>query len=214
MDYPVEFSVQHPDHFNRWTVLFRPILAIPIFLLAYGWEWSVGEHLTYYVPGPLTALIGLMVLYAWFTILFTGRFPITMRTASIFVFRWIINIGAYVILLAADYPPFGEGEYPVNLAITPADHYNRLSVFFRTILVIPHIVVLFFLFIALYVVTVIAWFAILFTRRYPAGMFNFSVGVIRWSTRVSAYLYLFVDEYPPFSLSEGTGATGLQPQTA
>jgi hypothetical protein len=213
MAYPVEFSVQRPEAYNRWTVLFRPILAIPLLLLAFGWQWEVGR-ITYYIPGPLETVVGLLVFYAWFTILFTGRFPTTMRTASIFVFRWIINIGIYISLLGASYPPFGEGDYPVNLAIAPADNYNRLSVFFRAILVIPHLIVLFFLYIALWVVTVIAWFAILFTRQYPAGMFEFSVGVMRWSTRVSAYLYLFVDEYPPFSLSGEAGATGLQPQTA
>jgi hypothetical protein len=213
MAYPVSYSVSHPEGYNRWTVLFRPILAIPLILLAYGWTVST-ERLSYWIPGPLSALLGLLALFAWFTILFTGRFPTTMRSTAMMAFRWIINIGAYLILLTADYPPFGEGEYPVNLSIAPPEEYKRLSVFFRFILVIPHAIVLFFLYIGLWVVTVIAWFAILFTRQYPVGLFDFSVGVTRWGTRVGAYIYLFVDEYPPFSLSDEAGATGLQPQTA
>jgi hypothetical protein len=213
MAYPVDFSVQRPEAYNRWTVFFRPILAIPLFLLVSGF-WLPADRVWFYVPGPLDGLLFLLVLFAWFTIIFTGRFPLTMRSATTMVFSWIINISAYLFYLTRNYPPFAAGEYSVQLTITPAEHYNRWSVFFRSILVIPHLIVLYFLFIAMWVVTFIAWFAILFTKRYPVGMFDFSVGVLRWSTRVSAYLYLLVDEYPPFSLSEGTGATGLQPQPA
>ncbi len=91
-------------------------------------------------------------------------------------------------------------SYPISLEVDPAAPQNRLSVLLRIIYVIPHIVVLFLLGIALGVVTLIAWFAILFTGSYPQGMCQFSVGVLRWATRVRAYLFLLTDRYPPFSL--------------
>ena len=111
------------------------------------------------------------------------------------------------------YPPFGAGAYPLGLLIAPAEQYNRWAVFFRLILVIPHVVVLIFIGVAQAVVTLIAWFAILFTGQYPPGLFTFSVGVRRWFARVEAYLYLFVDDYPPFSLAAQPGPpmTGTQP---
>jgi hypothetical protein len=78
---------------------------------------------------------------------------------------------------------------------------NRLTVFFRLLLAIPQLIVVSILGAAWSVVTVIAWFGILFTGRYPAGFYEFSVGVLRWQMRVEAYLLLLRDEYPPFSLS-------------
>jgi hypothetical protein len=77
----------------------------------------------------------------------------------------------------------------------------------KWVLVIPHLVILFFLWIAFYVLTVVAFFAILFTERYPRGIFDFNLGVLRWTWRVSFYSYfaLGTDRYPPFSLGEEPG---------
>ena len=78
---------------------------------------------------------------------------------------------------------------------------NRWLPLVKWFLAIPHFIVLFFLDIAAVVVVIIAWFAILFTGRYPRGMFDFVTGVMRWSLRVTAYAFLLVtDRYPPFSL--------------
>lgn len=211
MPYPVTYSIPRPERYNRWTVGFRWVLGIPLFLLLSSGMVSSHSGAS---AGPLVALLTILVLYAWFTILFTGNFPPSMRSTSTMLFRWLINIEAYLALLTANYPPFGEGAYPVELAIIPAERYNRWTVFFRAILVIPHVIILIFLTIAQVVITVIAWFAILFTGQYPPSMYDFSVGVQRWGVRVSAYIYLLVDEYPPFSLSDEAGTTGLQPQTA
>jgi hypothetical protein len=82
-------------------------------------------------------------------------------------------------------------------------------------LAIPHYVVLFFLHIAAFFVVIYAWFAILFTGRYPRSAFDFVVGVFRWSNRVTAYaLILATDKYPPFSLQDGTGPTATTDPTA
>ena len=79
---------------------------------------------------------------------------------------------------------------------------NRWLPLAKWFLAIPHYIVLAFLGIAAAVCIVIAWFAILFTGRYPRGLFDFVLGVGRWSVRVSAYAFLLTtDRYPPFSLS-------------
>jgi hypothetical protein len=182
-------------------VAFRPILAIPQLLLV-GFAFHVGGQ-----QGALLAAMELLCLFGWFAILFTGRFPASMRGFALFIFHWWQNVGAYMMLQAAPYPPFGAEPYPLDLRVEPAEQYNRWAVGFRILLVIPHIVVLAFLALAQAIVTVIAWFAILFTGRYPEGMFDFSVGVSRWAARVAAYFFLFVDEYPPFTLAARPGET-------
>jgi hypothetical protein len=90
--------------------------------------------------------------------------------------------------------------YPIQLEIDPPVPQSRLTVFFRMLTAIPHVIVLYFLQIAAMVVTVIAWFAILFTGSYPRGMYGFAVGFFRWQTRVSAYQFLLTGRYPPFSM--------------
>jgi hypothetical protein len=88
------------------------------------------------------------------------------------------------------------GTYPVRFAVDLPDRYNRWGVCFRLLLVLPHVVILFFLELVRLAVTVVAWFAILCTGRYPPGLLRFSVGVSRWTTRVTAYVLLYVDHYP------------------
>ena len=205
--YPVTYAIERPERYNRWTVAFRLILILPQALLVGG----VGA---FSHNGALTTALGVLVFFAWWVILFTGRFPAGMQRFCLLLFRWQQNVHAYAMLQAAPYPPFGEGDYPLRLTVEPAAEHNRWTVAFRLVLAIPHLVVLLFLALAQAVVTLIAWFAILFTGQYPAGLFTFSVGASRWATRVLAYLYLFVDDYPPFSLGTEPAAGGLRAQPA
>lgn len=78
---------------------------------------------------------------------------------------------------------------------------NRLTIFFRIFMVIPHLIALFFVGIAACVVYIIAWFAVLFTGKWPTGLRDFIIGITRWQTRLNAYMYLLTDEFPPFGLS-------------
>jgi hypothetical protein len=118
--------------------------------------------------------------------------------------RWTLNVVAYAWTLERDeYPPFGgeEGEYPLVFQVDYDENLSRWMIFVKWLLAIPHVIILWFLEIALIVVVIIAWFAILFTGRYPRGMFDFVNGVIRWWIRVQAYAFwLMTDRYPPFSL--------------
>jgi hypothetical protein len=93
-------------------------------------------------------------------------------------------------------------DYPARLEIAYPDHLSRLLIFVKWLLAIPHYIVLFFLGIGAYAVLIISWFAVIITGAYPEGMYNYMVGVIRWSTRVQCYVLLMTDEYPPFSLDD------------
>jgi hypothetical protein len=105
--------------------------------------------------------------------------------------------------MTEQYPPFslGEDPYPIRARFQyPENGIARWRVFFQGLLAIPHIIVMYFLFVAQYVAFIIAWFSILFTRNYPPGVFNFILGCMRWQTRVSGYIMWMTEEYPPFSL--------------
>ena len=102
-------------------------------------------------------------------------------------------------------PPANDGlAYPLRIEGRLEEPLSRLLWLVKWFLLIPHFIVLAFLFIAMFVLTVVAFFAILVTERYPRGIFDFNVGVLRWAWRVGYYGYsaLSTDRYPPFSLEE------------
>ena len=186
--YPVSFDVEYPERLSRWKIFVKWLLAIPHFIVLY----------------LLGIVLGVMVIIAFFAILFTKKWPRGMFDFAVQIQRWISNVAAYALLLQRDeYPPFSgdSGEYPVAYDIDYDDNLSRWQIFLKWLFAIPHYIVLIFLAIAAYVVVTIAFFAILFTARYPRGMFDFVVGVARWYQRVHAYSYLLMtDRYPPFSL--------------
>jgi len=214
--YPVTFDVEPQlTGRNRLTVGFRIILAIPHLIivggpgiaLGGGGYWFERGHPTVRlfssVPGNgvLGVVAFVVAVIAWFAIVFGGTQPRGLWDFTRMYMRWRTKAGAYIALLRDEYPPFGEGEYPVTYEIVyPETPRNRWSVGLRFFYAIPHVIVLFFLGIAWWVTTVIAWFAILFTGSYPAGLYRFGVGVMRWNVRVESYVLLMRDEYPPFSM--------------
>lgn len=212
--YPVQVHVeQATDHRDRLTAAFRFVLAIPHLLLVGGplaatlwWTWNstVGLQLQHGAGGGVFgALAGVAAFIAWFAILFTGRFPEGLWTLIAFYLRWRVRAVAYMTLLRDEYPPFGDGPYPATLELAPpAIERNRLTAAFRIILAIPHLILLWILGMAWACTTVIAWFAIVLTGRYPVGLYHFGVGVFQWSIRVEAYVFLLCDEYPPFLLRD------------
>jgi hypothetical protein len=144
-----------------------------------------------------------MVFIAFFSILFTKKWPRGMFDFAVQIQRWTSNVATYVLLERDEYPPFsGEaGEYPLTYEVDYDVTLSRWKIFLKWLFAIPHWILLVFLGIAAYVVVIIAFFAILFTGHYPRGMFDFNVGVFRWYQRVYAYSYLLMtDRYPPFSL--------------
>ena len=185
--YPVTFEVEYPERMSRWLIFIKWLLVFPHFLIL----------------GVFGYLVELTTFISWFAILFTGRYPKALFDLAVVYFRWSARATAYVALLRDDYPPFGGGspEYPVRVEIEYPEKLSRLLIFVKWLLAIPHIIILGLLGLVGFVVYVIAWFAILFTGRFPRSMFDFLVGIGRWYLRVYAYIWLLRDEYPPFSLS-------------
>lgn len=206
--YPVRFSVDYPDRdLDRVSTFFRIFVAIPI-LIVLGtvagstWEWS-------YESGTTTTVAagtgGLLFLGPLLMILFRQKYPRWWFEWNLELLRFTNRVGIYLALMDDRYPSTDE-QQSVHLDFPYPDaarDLNRWLPLVKWFLAIPHYVVLFFLYIALVVVVIIAWFAILLAGRYPRGMFDFVQGVIRWHNRVVGYAYILVtDRYPPFSLTE------------
>ena len=185
--YPLVFDVEYPERLSRWLIFVKWLLAIPHLIILYA----------------LIAVAEIITVIAWFAILFTGRYPKGMFEFVVGILRWDHNFIAYTVLLRDEYPPFSlsAGQYPVTYDVEYPERLSRLLIFFKWLLIIPNLIVLALVGIAYYVTLIIAWFAILFTGRYPEGLFKFAVGTLRWSARVNAYMFLLRDEYPPFSLA-------------
>jgi hypothetical protein len=186
--YPVQLDVEYPEEpRNRLTTFFRLILMIPIVIMAILVSWSAG----------------LLSLATLLMILFRKKYPRWWFDFNLELLRFSTRVNAYVLLLRDEYPSTDEDQ-AVSLEISYPDAESQLNRFMPLIkwfLAIPHYVVIYVLSICALVVMVIAWFAILIVGRYPQGLFNFSVGVMRWETRVNAYMVLLTtDRYPPFRL--------------
>lgn len=210
MAYPVSLTVAPAlTDRNRLTTAFRLILAIPHLILVGGGGLGFanagrGNHGGLSVGGGgglLGAVAAFLAIVSWFTILITGTHIAGIRQFTVFYLRWRARALSYFMLLADPYPPFGDGPYPASFEIAdPAAPRDRLTVAFRLLLAIPHFLVLFFVLIAWMLGTIAGWFIILFTGTFPEGLHRFGAGALQWQLRVEAYLYLMVDEYPPFSL--------------
>lgn len=196
-EYPVALSVASPTgDRNRLTAAFRPILSIPHMILVGPGAWF--HRLD--SAGLLGAAAYVLAIVNWFAILVTGASIKGIRDFQIYYLRWRTRAVAYMALFVDAYPPFGDQPYPATLEVKEPALRDRATVAVRPLLAVPHLIVLVFLVFAWAFCTLVAWFAILFTGSYPASLYPFALGVMRWMLRVEAYLLLLVDEYPPFAL--------------
>jgi hypothetical protein len=201
--YPVSLRIDYPDRkLNRATSFFRGILIVPIFIilaLVSGPGFGSGGHMERF---PFLAG-GVLFLPTVFMILFRWKYPRWWFDWNLNLTRFGLRVGAYLALLTDVYPSTDE-EQSVHVTIGYPNVQKDLKAglpLVKWFLAIPHYVILAFLSIGAVGAVIIAWFAILFTGRYPRGLFDFVVGVGRWGLRVSAYAFLLVtDQYPPFSL--------------
>jgi Domain of unknown function (DUF4389) len=205
--YPVQFSVDYQDRpLDRLTSAFRIFVAIPILIVlgtvsGGSWEWSSGTSGT---RGAIAGAGGLLFFAPLLLILFRRKYPRWWFDWNLELQRFGNRVVTYIVLMDDRYPATDQQQsvqldYPYPDA---ARDLNRWLPLVKWLLAIPHYVVLFFLDIAALVVAIVAWFAILFTGRYPRGLFDFVEGVIRWHNRVIAYAFVLVtDRYPPFRLA-------------
>jgi hypothetical protein len=204
-NHPVRFAVDYPDRgLDRLATFFRLFMAIPILIVLGSvnggtWQWTT-EQGTAVAAGAG----GLLFFGPLLMIVFRQKYPRWWFDWNLELLRFSNRVGIYLSLMDDRYPSTDEHQ-AVHLDLDYPDvprELNRWLPLVKWFLAIPHYVVLFFLYIAAFVVVVIAWFAILFTGRYPRGMFDFVEGVIRWHNRVVGYAVLLVtDRYPPFRLA-------------
>jgi hypothetical protein len=203
--YPVRFGVDYPDRpLNRLTTFFRVFTVIPIAILytaitgySSTWESAEGTTVTVAVSG-----IGLLFVPVLLMLLFRRKYPRWWFDWNLNLQSFANRIGVYLLLLEDRYPSTDE-EQAVRLDYTypEATNLSRGLPLIKWFLAIPHYIVLFFLHVGVFFVTIFAWFAILFTGRYPRGAFDYVEGVLRWHNRVVGYAFALVtDRYPPFSL--------------
>jgi len=203
--YPVRFSVDYPNRsLGRVTTAFRIFVAIPILIVlgtvsgGTSWQWSDRGSSMAAGAG------GLLFLGPLLMILFRQKYPRWWFDWNLELQRFTNRLGAYLALMDDRYPSTTDHQ-SVHLDYDYPDvatDLNRWLPLVKWFLAIPHVVVLFFLDIAAVFAVIITWFAVLFTGRYPKGIFDFVEGVIRWNNRVLAYaITLVTDQYPPFSLA-------------
>ena len=208
-EHPVRFSVDYPDRtLNRVSTAFRIFAVIPIAIVLGsigGYSGSGSYDAGSDAPTVVIGGIGLLFLPPLLMILFREKYPRWWFDWNLELLRFSNRVGTYVALMNDRYPSTDEHQW-VRLEFPYPDakqDLNRWLPLVKWLLAIPHYIVLFFLYLATIVVVIISWFAILFTGRYPRGLFGFVEGVIRWHNRVVGYaLILVTDRYPPFSLSQ------------
>ena len=195
--YAARLEVDYPDRLNRLTTLLRIVWVIPI-LVVFSLVNATGDG-----GRAAGTLFGGLWLATVLMLAVRVLYPRWWFDFARELTRFGARVGAYLALLTDRYPSTVE-EQSVHLEIDYPDarrELNRWLPLVKWILAIPHYVVLVFLLIGAIAAVVIAWFAILITGRYPQALFDYVVGVGRWSLRVSAYAFLLVtDRYPPFSL--------------
>ena len=206
--YPARLEIDYPDQHDRVTTLFRMFLIIPIAIvigiLTAGATQTVYNQSGQVVRDSSGGISTGLFLATLLMILFARRYPRWWFDFALELARCGARVCAYLVLLTDQYPSTVE-EQSVHLQIDYPDverDLNQWLPLVKWLLAIPHFIVLAVLSVVAFFAVVIAWFTILFTGRYPRGLFDFVVGVARWWLRVQAYATLLVtDRYPPFSLT-------------
>ena len=209
--FSIRLEADYPERLSRLSTLFRIVLAVPLLifvaLVTGGGFWTdlrdqqVVERGAQVSVGALGSLLA-----AYWIAVFLRRRPVRwLFDVIVAIQRFALRAASYFLLLTDRYPPF-EGDWQVRFEVERPEALSRWRlVIWKSITVIPHAIVLAFLFVAVVVVVVIAWFGVLFTGRYPEGLHGFVTGWLRWSARAWSYWASLTDEFPSFSLSADAG---------
>jgi hypothetical protein len=189
--FPLQLELDAPEAIARWRPLVHWLLAIPQVIVLYA--------------------LGLVQYVVWilsfFAILFTGRMPESFFGIMVLTHRYQWRVASYILFMRESYPAFefptterDPGTDPARLSVEQTSKLSRGLIFVKWLLAFPHYIVLTFLGIAAYVCAIIGFFAVLITGKWPESLRTFIIGVVRWSNRVSIYVFLMTDTYPPFRL--------------
>lgn len=191
----VSLDIVHQESYSRGQLLLRSF---------FGFFYIIIPHM--FVLAFMGLAASVLRFLAWWVILFTGKHPKGFFDFQVGVLRWSTRVNARLLNLSDGYPPFGtDAQDPhVTLNIVYPEKLNigthLLKTFFGIFYVfIPHLFCLMFLAIGAYFVVFIAWWAVLITGKYPKGMHDYVVGILRWGLRINAYMGYMTDEYPKFS---------------
>lgn len=180
------FDVERPRQLSRLLIFLKWLFVLPhTFILGiYGWA------------------VGIIAMLAWFIILFTGQYPAVLWDFVWLYVKWTTRINIYTYLLRDEYPPFGDGPYPMQLTLARTGQSSRMLALGRVVLLIPLMLWLIVVGCVQLVLVVYAWVMILISGTIPAGTFDYLVGILRYITRVSCYALMLTDTWPGFSVSE------------
>ncbi len=192
MTYPATLTFDAPEKVSNWRPLVQWILAIPHFIIGY----------------VINIVAGIAIFIGWFAIVITGKLPAGIANFVCMSVRYQTRVGAYAGFLHGEYPPFDfattaadPGGQPIRVDFEPAlEGRSRLTVFFRIFWIIPALLFAIVIYIVAEIVWFLAFFAVLFTGKWPTGLLKFATGALRYGTRYSAYGNLLTDQYPPFDL--------------
>jgi hypothetical protein len=202
-DHPVSFSVEYPDRaLNRLTTALRIFTVIPIAIvlgsiMGYQGSYNAGADSGSWAVGGS----GLLFLPPLLMLVFREKYPRWWFDWNVELQRFINRVAVYFALMDDRYPSTDDRQ-GVQLELPEPRELNRWLPLVKWLLAIPYYIVLLFLYLGAFCVLIAAWFAILFTGRYPRGLFDYMVGVGRWHNRVVAYAFILVtDRYPPFRMA-------------
>lgn len=192
--YPVGYEADYVEERSRLTTFFRLILAIPWMIVAIFWG--------------LGALICAVI--AWFAIVFTGHYPQGLYDFVVKALRYITRVNSYMLLMTDEFPSFDGNEnpeYPVRLRVdAPLPEYSRVKTGFRFILLIPIVIVLYFVQIVARAIGVLSWIVIVIMGRHPRALFDIMKWTQAYEARANAYHLLVTETYPPFSADDAYAA--------
>ena len=204
--YPASLSIDYPKKLNRLTTFFRIFMVIPIYFLLIFLTGGVFNISDYMEQGKdiIISTGGFVMIPTILMILIRQKYPKWWFDWNLALLKFSNRVTAYALLLRDEYPSTDEDQ-AIHIDIKYPDVKNELNRWLPLVkwfLALPHLIVLFFLFLAVIICTIISWVIILFTGNYPKSIFDFVVGVGRWSLRVYVYAFMLTtDQYPPYSLS-------------
>jgi Domain of unknown function (DUF4389) len=183
--YPAAFEIAYPPELNRWLPLVKWLLAIPHYIALFF--VAIGAFF--------------VIVFAFFAVLFTGRYPRAAFDYVVGTMRWAFRVIAYVHLMTDVYPPFSledDPTYPVRVHVGYPEHVDNWRPLVQWLLAWPYLVVAGVLYWLTGLLTIVAFFTVLFTKRIPREIFELMVPGLRWNLRGNGYAYFATTRYPPW----------------